>query len=188
MTARPFKTKTQIKIIMKPSEISHAMKVFAGLATVMLILLLLNLICPTPKADAQTPLVDTQGYASTVLAPTGCPTNLAAGTTSNSLTAPIILRKGQGLGLSWTYNGSTNTSLTLTASADGTNYFPFSTLAQTNALATVNGTNLTTLGTNYSPATLAGLYSLNISAMTTTGTIALTNAHPSAPVIVNRPN
>lgn len=131
---------------------------------------------------------DTQGLPQSIISPSGCPTNIAAGQTSNNLTAPIILRKGQGLGLSWTYNGSTNVTLVITASVDGTNYFAFCTLAQTNALALVQSNNFATLGTNFSIANLAGIYSLNILSMGNLGTIALSNQVPTAPITVNRPN
>ncbi len=124
----------------------------------------------------------------TLTAVSGIPTNIAAGATSNNIVAPIVLRNNKGCSIAWTYNGCTNATLTVTASNDGTNYFPFATLAQTNSLASTTTTNYVTLGTNWSAAQLAGLYSLNISSMANAGSIATTNKTPSAPVLANIPN
>lgn len=123
---------------------------------------------------------DQQGYPQTFYVPTNLPTVVPAASGSNQ-TSIVTITPGKGAGFTWSFSTqATNVVKTaivyIYASVDGTNYAanPFATL--TGTPNGTSGTNVVTFSTNWSSATLAGFYSLNISEITNTaGSSILTN-------------
>jgi len=131
---------------------------------------------------------DQQGAAQTFLSPTNMPAIITGGANSNALNSVIVLRKGQGLGLQWLFNGSASTNtangvMLLTPSIDGTNYDTTSWVFSRPAI----GTGTTVATTNWSPLALAGYYSIEITAMTNANLGAVSTLTNQG-VLFNRPN
>lgn len=121
----------------------------------------------------------------TFLAPTNLPATVAA-TSSSNQTSIITLQKGMGLGLAFNFalsaNATSNTTVGyyLYPSPDGTNFATTGWAILQNG----NGTNILTLVTNWSPATLAGLSAFSIGTVTNQNGGTLTNRS----TIISRPN
>lgn len=162
---------------------------FIGFCAMLCAIMLMFALHPR-SARAQP--IDSQGQPQSLYAWPNFPATITANTTSNLVGAVVTVIAGHGLGMSWIFNGSTNASLTIVASKDGSNYdtVPFAILTSTNLLTKVSGTGTNvTAGTNWSSAQLTGIFSLMITNITTTGGQTLTNGNNSTNgIIVNRPN
>lgn len=122
-------------------------------------------------------------YPQNFYAPTNLPATVAAATSSNQ-TSVFVLHVGKGFGFCLPFTGSTNASVTIQTSVNGTNYVPWLTLVSTNALNSVNSNQVASIQSNWPASTFVGIYSLNITTISNVGTLTLTNLGP----VFNVPN